>query len=237
VRAKTDVNNLIKQANFLEAAQYLKMQARGSAKESDFLSTIAEATDGNSQGGGNFMPSKFHDTLLRLNPDIIVTTNYDKILERASASGYKVHDYASTAIGRLVRSGQPLIIKIHGSIDDPDGIILTRADYARLRKQGSDALEVLQALFLTRTALFIGYSLNDPDIQLVLENVLGARDEPISHYMLASKDVKEYQRDVLRYCYGTDIVSYRPGDYEEMFKMLVLLADLVDAKVASRALP
>ena len=160
---------------------------------------------------------------MTLEPEIIVTTNYDKLLEAATKNGYNVHAYTSTSFGRDVRSGNPSIVKVHGSIDDGPKIILTRSDYARLRREGAEVLEVLQALFLTRTALFVGYSMGDPDMQLLLENVLGARGQVSADYLLGSKALPEYQRDVFDFCYGTTLVSFADGDYAEMARMVELL--------------
>ena len=81
-----------------------------------------------------------------------------------------------------------MLVKIHGSVDDATNLVMTRSDYARLRRLGAHVLEVLQALFLTKTALFVGYGFGDPDVQLLLENVMGARGEVAAHYLLTSND-------------------------------------------------
>jgi hypothetical protein len=93
----------------------------------------------------------------------------------------------SLPTGRLPpRSGLPLI---HGTVDKVDEIVLSRTDYSRLRLHGAQALEVLEALLLTRTALLVGYGLRDPDVQLLFENVFGARDETPAHYILTPDNV------------------------------------------------
>ncbi len=227
---RKEIDSLLKQGHFLEAAEYLKIHARSKAKEQDFLNEIASATDGSDSAGGHlFKPGEFHRTLLRLNPKIIVTTNYDRILERATESGYNVHEPDSTSLARDIRSGADVIVKIHGSVNNANDIVLTRTDYSRLRRHGSEVLDILQALFLTKTALFVGYSLSDPDIQLLMENVLGARDEASAHYLLGSKKYKEYQKAIFKFCYGTDVIGFSHGDYAEMTRMLELLAETVES--------
>jgi hypothetical protein len=107
---------------------------------------------------------------------------------------------------------------------------LTRSDYARLRRVGVRTLEVVQSLFTTRTALFVGYSFSDPDVHLLLENVMGATGEAASHYLLTSDNIPEHTREVYRYCFGTATINFAKDDYAEMRRMLELLADQVEAR-------
>lgn len=227
---RKSVIGLVKAGRLLEAAELLRARARATAKEEDFLHRVADLTDGGATAAEQFKPSPLHDSLLTLEPEIVVTTNYDKIFERASNNGYYVHTHTSTTVGRDIRSGNPVVLKIHGSVDDGSRVVLTRSDYARLRREGAHSLEVLQALFLTRTALFVGYGLGDPDIQLLLENAVGARGETASHYVLASKKVPEFERVMLEYCFGTTLVTFADGDFGEMARMLSLLGDEVTVR-------
>ncbi len=229
-KARKNVNELVKQDRYLEAAELLRARARSQSKEQDFLQRIANVTDGGKKPTEQYKPDVIHDAVLRLEPEVLATTNYDRILERASRNGYNVHTYESPTLAADVRSGTPVLIKLHGTVDSASQIILTRSDYARLRREGVHVLEVLQALFLTRTALFVGYSFNDPDIHLLLENVLGARGEVPAHYLLTSDTIPDYQRDVYKYCYGTAVVTFGDSDYEEMRRMLQLLGAEVEAR-------
>lgn len=230
---KTAVRELVAQGRYLEAAELIRARARSQAKENDFLQRIAEVTDGGRKAEGQYRPGDLHDTLLGLEPEVLVTTNYDRILERATRNGYNVHTYGSTTLGRDIRLGVPVLIKVHGSVDSASEIVLTRSDYSRLHRDGAHALEVLQALFLTKTALFVGYSFSDPDIQLLLENILGARGDIAAHYLLTSKAVPQYQRELYQFCYGTATVAFADGDYIEMGRMLKLLLTQVEASRGS----
>jgi len=225
-RGRTLVNNLVTSGRLLEAAEVLKTRARAQAREQDFLDAIAKATDGDTD---TFQPNPVHDSLMRLEPDIIITTNYDRILERATESGYSVHSSDFSELASEVRTGSPLICKIHGSVDRKTSMILTRSDYSRLRRSNAEGLEVLQALLLTRMTLFVGYSFSDPDIQLLLENVLGARGGPAAHYLLTPDSIAQYELALLEYCHGTAAIKYRAGVYEEMARMLELLAGQVES--------
>jgi hypothetical protein len=227
---KKFVRDLVAQERYLDAAEFLRSRARKQAKEQDFLQKIADVTDGGKKTKDQFQPSELHEILLRLEPDVLLTTNYDRILERATNNGYNLHSYDSTTLASDVRLGTPVLVKVHGSVDSSSKIVLTRSDYARLRREGSEVLEVLQALFLTKTALFVGYSFSDPDIHLLLENVLGARGDVPAHYLLTSNRIPAHQREIYKYCYGTDAVTFAQSNFAEMQRMLELLGEAVEAR-------
>ncbi|MCE5359427.1 MAG: SIR2 family protein [Acidithiobacillus sp.] len=221
----------------MEAAELTRASARTSGKEADFFHTIESRIGGGTDPQTRYQTNAVHTSLMVLDPDIIVTTNYDKLLEQATDNGYRVHPYESETLARDIRAGNPCIIKLHGSLDNSSRIILTRSDYSRLRVEGAHVLEVLQALFLTRTAFFVGYSMGDPDVQLLLENVFGARGQVAAHFLLGEKGMPEYQREVFEYCYGTSLISFAKGDFAEMARMLELLGQAVAQERSTTASP
>lgn len=228
--SRTAAKSAVARGDYLEAAELLRVKARTSGKEQDFLNLIAEQTDGGQKTEQQFQPSTLHETLLRLDPHVLVTTNYDKVLERATSNGYKLHMYNSSNLGSELRAGSPVLVKIHGTVDHAQELILTRSDYTRLRKDGAHALEVVQALLLTRPALFVGYSFSDPDVHLILENILGATGSVPSHYLLTGDSIPEHVREIYRYCYGTSVIRFKSGDFGEMHRMVELLAEAVELR-------
>lgn len=221
-KAKAECRDMLEASEYLDLAERLLLSAQNNAKERDFFAAIAEATDGPT--GGHFTHASVHEQLMNLEPKVIVTTNYDKILERATLSGYGVHTYASSTLGSEVRGGRDVIIKIHGSVDEPQNIILSRSDYSRIRRDGQHVLDVVQALFTVYPALFVGYSFTDPDVQLLLENVVrSSTNTTSSHYLLMGDRVPIYLKRLYAQSYSTSIVPYSQGDYDEMEQMLALL--------------
>jgi hypothetical protein len=229
--ARKEVLRLIAQENFLDAAELIKSQAVDKGKGKDFTRLISERTDGKKPD--NFQPGDLHDLIMRLDPRILITTNYDALFERASGHGYRRATYEATDAGHEVRTGAPLLLKVHGTVDEEQRLILTRADYTEIRRTGRNVLSLLEALFMTRTALFMGYSLSDPDMQLVLENNLSRRADTGAHYMLTGDGVPNYHRTRLLNSFGVELIHYKNRDYAEQQRMLELLADLVDAQRAA----
>ncbi|MEV8165414.1 SIR2 family protein [Rothia kristinae] len=212
-KPRAEIEKQIKSGNLLWAAEQLQTMYKDNGLQSDLRNTIAGLVDGS--GDNKFEPGKYHEYLEDLNPRVIFTTNYDKVLNRQfSNGGYNILDYSSPAIATQICEGASVIIKIHGDINNPKDIIITKSDFSKLRYQGSRALSVLEALFLTRTFLFLGYSLSDPDIQLILENQMMTSGPIGSHYILAhERSIDNVRRRYFEKYYGVNVLTYR-GDVQ-----------------------
>lgn len=221
-----EIRELVRQERLLDAAELLRQEARRLGRLQDLHKHIQTAVDGKQPD--NYPGSEWHEAIVRMEPATIVTTNYDKIIERATNSGYSSHDYKSEGLAGDVRRGAPTLLKIHGTVDRIEDIVLSRTDYTRARLHGMQAMRVLQALLLTRPALLLGYRLRDPDIQLLLENVFGGRGETPAHFMLAPDSLPDYERDILEYSYGVSAITYS-GSHEAALDMVKRLAEAVES--------
>lgn len=66
-------------------------------------------------------------------------------------------------------------------------MIFSQFDYAEARTKYSSFYQLLNALLLTHTFVFIGAGLNDPDIKLLLENYAFQYKTSRKHYFLIPK--------------------------------------------------
>jgi hypothetical protein len=89
---------------------------------------------------------------------------------------------------------RPHLIKLHGSIDTPDSIVLTRSDYALSRKARAAIYEYLGHQLRYTSFLFIGFSLTDPNFNLIHDEarlVMGT-SMPVSYVVQGSSNaIKE----------------------------------------------
>ncbi|MGA4778574.1 SIR2 family protein [Cellulosimicrobium sp. AB352] len=222
-----ELEELFSQERYLDAAELLRQHARAKSQEQAVHTQLRRSVDGHPPNV--FTGGEWHEQIVRLEPRVIITTNFDKILERATNDGYASHSFDSPTVASDVRRGEPVLLKMHGTVDHIERVVLSRRDYTRLRVDGRPMLEVIQALFLTRVALFIGYSLRDPDMQLLLENNFGGTDGPPAHYVLLGDNLPDFEREVLRFSYGVTPVLYPAGDHDQALGMLRVLADEVEA--------
>ncbi len=100
----------------------------------------------------------------------VITTNYDTFFEDF------FEDY-KTFIGQdeLVFSqlhGVAEIYKIHGSINDPQSIVINSSDYQIFKEKGKYLAAKIMTIFMEYPIVFIGYSISDPNIQDILANVV-----------------------------------------------------------------
>lgn len=116
-------------------------------------------------------PGEVHNAFARLPFDTIVTTNYDCLLEKAYKNvGRKYiviadENQFSTAKINFASHESTLILEIHSDFDHPDKMVITENDFDKYREENSLMTIYFASLMMVRPVLFIGYSLNDPNIR------------------------------------------------------------------------
>lgn len=184
-----------------------------------------------------FEASEMHKIILEMDPKIVITTNYDQIYDHycnsgIAQSGYNVANYTDSFVVENIRSRVRLIIKAHGCVSDPGNIVLSRSSYYRARRDFPGFYDVLDALFLTNTLLFVGCSLGDPDIQLVLENVHISAPSSHPHYALVEKSDHRSIKAAIKTTHNIELVEYPKGAHD---LALQALAGLRDKVIAARS--
>ncbi|OAP36957.1 Sir2 family NAD-dependent protein deacetylase [Sinorhizobium glycinis] len=116
--------------------------------------------------------SELHRLIVRLDFPVIYTTNYDSNLEVAYDVLGKRHAKISHARDMATApAGVTQIIKYHGDFDDAETLILTETDYFN-RLSFDSPLDVrFRSDALGATVLFIGYSMSDLNIRLLLHRI------------------------------------------------------------------
>lgn len=119
------------------------------------------------------------DALKDAKVDAIITTNYDMFLEELFP------DYR-TFVGQdeLLFSdptGVAEIYKIHGSLSDPNTLVITDSDYQAFRDRNAYLAAKLLTFFAEHPVIFIGYSMTDANVQSVLSSLANClTDEHVS---------------------------------------------------------
>lgn len=118
-------------------------------------------------------PNSYHRLLGQLRLDTILTTNYDRLIERYfEGRGDAVHSlWLESHIAQYNERDALQVVKMHGHIDDPRSIVLSRDDYERYAPNHRLLYSLVSVLFSTRTVLFLGCSLTDPNIVTLLEEL------------------------------------------------------------------
>jgi hypothetical protein len=116
--------------------------------------------------------SKLHELIVSLEFPVIYTTNYDRNIEEALRTHGR--DYVKIANARdiaKVREGITQVVKFHGDFDDDASLVITETDYFN-RLAFESPLDIkLRSDALGKTVLFIGYSMTDLNIRLLLHHL------------------------------------------------------------------
>ncbi|MBC8274838.1 MAG: SIR2 family protein [Chloroflexi bacterium] len=124
------------------------------------------------EGGNKRLMTIFHKEIARVPYfKIFVTTNWDIFCERAlNVLVPMVEDRDIPFWDDSKRQ----ILKIHGCITRPHTIIATREDYEKcLTDRKNTALFTkLRDLMATKTFIFFGYSMSDPDFEIIYDEVI-----------------------------------------------------------------
>lgn len=118
--------------------------------------------------------SRTHALIVRLGFPVVYTTNYDHLLERAYGLQGKRFNKVVTArdLARMDPT-LPTIVKFHGDLDDPGSMVLAETDYMR-RLTFEQPLDLkLTADAFGNAVLFIGYSVSDINLRVLLFRLHG----------------------------------------------------------------
>lgn len=181
-----------------------------------------------------YIPAPIHEAIFKLDSRIVITPNFDKIYEtyaNAQANGsIVVKQHCDNDVNSVIRESGRVILKLHGSIDSPDNMVFTRAEYAKARTQSASFYEIVQALSLTHTFLFIGCGINDPDIKLLLEDTFFRHRSARSHVMILPSDsVHKSLVPILQETMNLRILNYSSKSrHAELLTSLQALGQAVD---------
>lgn len=154
-----------------------------------------------------------YQTLMNLAPKIIITTNYDRIPDIAGKGKYRVStNKTSSEASRLFLDSKSTVFKLHGDILDHSSIVLTSTDYRRIMHTNQGTRLLMNSLLSTKILIFIGFSLSDPHINNILDNIIAINNGlPLSHYVLLNEQSK-FKIASFEKNYGVKVIAYSPSD-------------------------
>lgn len=97
------------------------------------------------------------------------TTNYDPLLEESITPNEVIAE--DEQLARRLAPGAKRILKMHGSVPRlgvASDLVIARSDFERYEASHPRFWRLLTAEFLTRSLLFLGFSLEDPNMEQVL---------------------------------------------------------------------
>ena len=116
--------------------------------------------------------SALHKAIAKLPVKTILTSNYDKLIELAFRSNNNIDPSVIIYPNQLgyIDESELRIIKIHGDIDHPNSIILTRSDYANYSSRYEEFELQFKHSINDYTMLFIGFGLSDKNFRKIYDD-------------------------------------------------------------------
>ncbi|AYH47853.1 hypothetical protein B6N31_09255 [Dickeya fangzhongdai] len=226
---KRQIKNLLKAKDYLLACELL---------QADYGDTWERKVT--EEYGRAAQPSVLHKALISLRQRIILTTNFDKLVESAWASSladgerhFKVISKVDNDIFKVLKEHDTsYIIKIHGSIDDVSNIVFSRSQYIRLAFGNENYSLFLDSLLLNYTFLFVGFSMDDPAITSLMELYAYKYPKSRPHYIITSNKIPQNIRDIHRTLRKLIVIPYdQKNNHEELPKLIETMVGKVDLKV------
>lgn len=141
-----------------------------------------------------------HLKKLKFNARVILTTNYDKFLEEIIfENDFDVYS-SQESMYLPACEGYGEIYKIHGSIDNPNQMVLTESDYIKFENQCKLTAGKILTILSESPIIFLGYSLTDENIKKILLSLFESLDEKTQN--IVSKNIilvqhKAFEKNII----------------------------------------
>jgi hypothetical protein len=116
----------------------------------------------------NIEPSLIHKLIFDINPQSIITTNWDSILEKAIENNAYIYDIASSDEDLVKSTLQKKLIKMHGDFKNHN-IVFKEDDYLSYQYNFPIIENYIKSILSTHTILFLGYSYNDVNLKQIMK--------------------------------------------------------------------
>ncbi|MFE1602378.1 SIR2 family protein [Methylobacterium sp. ID0610] len=187
-----------------------------------------------------------HHRIARLGFRHVLTTNYDPCIEiamkQANLPFMPIHwsdpaDVRKFFFSLSDTTAQSCIVYLHGRYDKPEHIVLTESSYARSYLNDIFQRRMI-AVFMTQPVVFIGFSMQDPELSQILRVVrANLGDEATQHYGIfgyRTEHEKELIARRMEAKFGLRAVFYRIDttnlEYEDHSGLIALLDRIRDGR-------
>jgi len=170
---------------------------------------------------GHARPGKAHDRLARVGFDLILTTNFDFLLEDAynEARQYCTPLLTEEQLPQRPLDGQVQLLKLHGDLNHPVQMVATEDDFDGFLARRPLIATFVANLFITRTPVFLGYSFEDADTRSIWTLIKDRLDHlrRKGYALMVNPSPTEVARFERR---GINVVALPSDSYEEAFAQL-----------------
>ena len=156
-----EIEQLLNAGKLMEVADYLRDMIG--------LEGLQRALAQRLEVGSRTLPEA-HRLLTRLPFRAIITTNFDRLIERAFDDKIPVATQrdAERLAAYIGKRDLLFLLKAHGDVGRAETIVLTESDFTQMVYGNEAFKQSFLTLLMTNAILFLGYSLTDIDFRLLL---------------------------------------------------------------------
>lgn len=161
------------------------------------------------------------------------TTNYDDVLSRHLNNSNKIHKVLSNTKNDLERFDPDTliyIIKLHGTLDKPETLILTEDQYFNYQYKAENKyyIDFLKGYFLAHKFFIVGYSMNDPYLTDLLKSLTANFRRQIPIFAIISDVSNSQIKELSKRC-NIKVFSYanKSGKHSELSNILDTIARFI----------
>ena len=126
--------------------------------------------------------------------------------------------------GTLLLDGGFFILKAHGTLEDESSMVFTSEDYRRITHANPAFNQMLSAILLSNSVLFVGYSLSDPNFRLLLEAQLSTFGAEVPRRYILMEAVGQAEEELLWRTARVRVLSYPKDEHRLVARFLASLA-------------
>ena len=113
-------------------------------------------------------PSIIHKLIFDINPHVIITTNWDNLLEKSIQENAFIYDIVCSDNDLVKSSMQNKLIKMHGDFKNHN-IVFKEDDYLKYNLIFPLVENYVKSILSTHTVILIGYSYNDINLKQIVK--------------------------------------------------------------------
>lgn len=140
----------------------------------------------------------------------VITTNYDKLSEMLVSKDTKIQSL-SPGLPIPKSTSHIKFYHIHGSIDFPEGMVVTSEDYFKFINSDSYFSRKLYTVLHEGFIIILGYSLSDVNLKAILNEykIYASQSHLSSNMILVSRNkVSQHTKDYYISCFGIRVIDH-----------------------------
>lgn len=175
----------------------------------------------------NLEPSNVHKKLFSLLPNLIVTTNWDCLLEHTAIEEGLTYDVIVSDVDLVKSSYFHKIVKMHGDFQHHN-IVFKEDDYLKYPDDFPLVENYIKSILSTHVVVFIGYSYSDIDLKLITKWIETKSKVTPPKYLFSSR-YNEAEASYLKN-HGIQFLKPKSDPNSSVSEILIEFFDLISEK-------